>query len=294
MRDGPCRSSVLDGPGVRAYKRHMDRSPFPGMDPFIEASGHWSDFHDKLIGDTERTLAASLPARYVVRIAERSYIDYVDPVSEIRTGSFEPDVGVRSAFPGGAAEGGAPLGEGGETASATVMHGLIEVERRELFLEILEVDPEERLVTGIEILSPANKRYGSIGWHQYERKRQVFLQGHAHFLELDLLRGGRRLPMQEPWPENPYRLLVMRKEEAPRCLVYPGSFHVPLPEIPVPLMAPDPDSSLALQPLIDGIYSRSRYARSLKYDLPLRPAPNPGEAPRIEEHLAAWRGRDRG
>jgi hypothetical protein len=264
------------------------------MDPFIETSGRWSDFHDKLIGDTERTLAASLPARYAVRIGERFYIDYVDPLSEIRTGSFEPDVAVRSRFPAGATEGGRSGGSGGEAAPATVMHGLVEIERRELFLEILEVDPEERLVTGIEILSPTNKRYGSIGWHQYERKRQVFLQGHAHLLEIDLLRGGRRLPMQEPWPESPYQLLVMRKEEAPKCLVYPGSFHVPLPEIPVPLIAPDPDSSLALQPLIDDIYRRSRYGRSLKYDVPLRPAPSPAEASRIEEHLTAWRGRDRG
>jgi hypothetical protein len=263
------------------------------MDPFIEASGRWPDFHDKLIGDLERTLAESLPARYVVRIGERSYIDYVDPVSETRTGSFEPDVAVRSPSTIGTIESGSPGGGAGEAAAATVMHGLVEIERRELFLEILEVDPEERLVTGIEILSPANKRYGSIGWYQYERKRQVFLQGHAHLLELDLLRGGRRLPMQEAWPESPYQLLVMRKEDAPRCLVYPGSFHVPLPKLPVPLIAPDPDSSLALQPLIDDIYRRSRYERSLKYDLPLRPSPSSLEAQQVEERLAEWRGRSR-
>lgn len=36
-------------------------SPFPGMDPYIEACGLWGDFHDRLIGELERALAAALP-----------------------------------------------------------------------------------------------------------------------------------------------------------------------------------------------------------------------------------------
>src|SRR5437764_1198634 len=49
-------------------------SPFPGMDPYIEACGLWEDFHAKLIGEMERALAPLLPERYVVRVGERSYI----------------------------------------------------------------------------------------------------------------------------------------------------------------------------------------------------------------------------
>ena len=47
-------------------------SPFPGMDPFIEACGRWEDFHPKLIGEIERALAAALPERYFVSLGERS------------------------------------------------------------------------------------------------------------------------------------------------------------------------------------------------------------------------------
>ncbi len=36
-------------------------SPFPGMDPFIEACGLWEDFHPKLIAEIERALAAVVP-----------------------------------------------------------------------------------------------------------------------------------------------------------------------------------------------------------------------------------------
>lgn len=41
-------------------------SPFPGMDPYTEASGRWEDFHTKFIGEIERTLSPLLPARYAI------------------------------------------------------------------------------------------------------------------------------------------------------------------------------------------------------------------------------------
>ncbi len=91
------------------------------------------------------------------------------------------------------------------------------VEHQEIFLEIRELDPQRRLVTGIEVLSPTNKRAGSAGWLEYDRKRQVFLEGHANLVEIDLLRGGRRRSMEEPWPDVPYYVLAMRKSTAPAC-----------------------------------------------------------------------------
>jgi hypothetical protein len=51
-----------------------------------------------------------------------------------------------------------------------------------------------RLVTGIEVLSPANKRPGTVGWYQYERKRKVFLEGHANLVEIDLLSARNHRP----------------------------------------------------------------------------------------------------
>ena len=50
------------------------KSPFPGMDPYIEAAGLWGDFHDDLIAEIKRALAPLLPERYAVRTQERSYI----------------------------------------------------------------------------------------------------------------------------------------------------------------------------------------------------------------------------
>ena len=43
------------------------KSPFPGMDPFIEGCGLWEDFHGHLIEKIFETLAVTVPAKYVVR-----------------------------------------------------------------------------------------------------------------------------------------------------------------------------------------------------------------------------------
>ena len=44
-----------------------------------------------------------------------------------------------------------------------------------------------------------------------------------------------------------------------------------LPEIAVPLASPDQDLKLALQPMIEAVYERSRYSRRIDYDKPLTP-----------------------
>jgi hypothetical protein len=239
------------------------------MDPFLEAQGLWEDFHNKLMGDMERFLSQTLPPRYTVRLGERSYVAFVDAETTSQGEHlFKPDVGIKAAQ---------PINGGGVSPTSVLeqpavdMEGLVEEEFREVFLEIHEIDPHLRLVTGIEILSPANKRHGTAGWYQYERKRKVFLEGHANLVEVDLLRGGRRMGMAGDWPESPYYLMVLRKDQAPKCKVWPAHYREPLPAIPIPLAAPDPDFALALQPLLDAIYERSHYDRAIDYQKPMRP-----------------------
>ncbi|MGE5194147.1 MAG: DUF4058 family protein, partial [Deltaproteobacteria bacterium] len=50
------------------------KSPFPGMDPFIEAFGLWRDFHDRLISDLERELSSRVTEQYFIRLAARTYL----------------------------------------------------------------------------------------------------------------------------------------------------------------------------------------------------------------------------
>ena len=126
------------------------------------------------------------------------------------------------------------------------------------------------------MLSPSNKRRGTEGWREYERKRQAMLLGKANFIEIDLLRGGDKMPMLTPWPDSPYTLLVSRS--TPRCRAWKGYFQRRLPAIPVPLLSPDPDLRLDLQPLLDGIYSLGRYDERIDYTRPLTPPLPDGDA----------------
>jgi hypothetical protein len=83
--------------------------------------------------------------------------------------------------------------------------------------------------------------------------------------------------MRDPWPPSPFTLLVARAKQGFTCEVWPAYFHFPLPAIPVPLAAPDADVSLALQPLVDAIYGRLRYAETIDYGKPLIPPPTKAE-----------------
>ena len=69
------------------------KSPFPGMDPYIEACGLWGDFHHNLISEIQNALAKAVPERYLVRAGERSYIVLVEEEGKASR-PFVPDVSV--------------------------------------------------------------------------------------------------------------------------------------------------------------------------------------------------------
>jgi Protein of unknown function (DUF4058) len=264
-------------------------SPFPGMDPYIEISHLYEDFHSHLIDEMHRFLSDLLPDRYVIRAGERSYVALIDlDEEEEKKRPFLPDVAVvsrrRPARPGRKPKGSARAGARDEPGAVT-MRALVKAEYREPFLEIRQVDPEHKLITGIEVLSPSNKRPNTKGWRLYYRKRLAFLSGYANLVEVDLLRRGRRMPMASAWPDSPYYLLVCRKKQAPSCSVWPASFTEPLSPIPIPLAPPDADIALDIQPFVAAIYARSRYERDIDYRRPLDPPPSPAEAAWLEERL---------
>src|SRR5437016_8856300 len=69
------------------------KSPFPGMDAYIEISGLWGDFHNALIAQIYDRLCTSLPPGYVARTGERSYVVLVES-EEKKEHGFGPDVRV--------------------------------------------------------------------------------------------------------------------------------------------------------------------------------------------------------
>jgi hypothetical protein len=260
------------------------KSPFPGMDPYIEACGLWESFHTRLIAKIDETLAQTLPPGYSTDIGVRSYVVLTGQEGKDENLAI-PDIAVTrpaSAKKPRKPKGGAVVAEPDEGESLP-MEAFIAEEFEETFVEIYAHDEERYLVTCIEVLSPSNKRPRTEGWEEYQRKRQAMLLGRANFIEIDLLRGGQKFPMMTPWPDSPYTLLVSRASRAPKCRVWKAHFRRRLPVIPVPLYSPDPDLTLDLQPLIDNIYSLGRYHERIDYTRPLAPA--------LAEEDAAWVGK---
>lgn len=255
------------------------KSPFPGMDPYIEACGLWEAFHGHLIEAIYRDLARVLPRGYIADTAVRSYVVLVE--SEGKDESLaKPDVTITR--PAGKkarkSKGGVAVVEPAEDAESVPMQAFIAEEFEERFVEIYAQLEERVLVTCIEVLSPSNKRPGTEGWEQYAHKRQAMLLGRANFIEIDLLRGGGKMPMLTAWPNSPYTLLVSRMSRPTYSRVWKAYFDRPLPPIPVPLLSSDPDLTLDLQPLIDDIYSLGRYDEQIDYSRPLSPRLSPADA----------------
>jgi hypothetical protein len=127
------------------------------------------------------------------------------------------------------------------------------------------------VVTVIETLSPANKRQGSDGWREYLARREQVLASQMHLVELDLLRGGTRLPMGGKLPAAEYCATVSRADRRPQAHVYAWSLCQRMPTIPIPLSPKHDDVALDLQLVFDKVYERAAYDLSLDYTAELTP-----------------------
>ncbi len=197
-------------------------SPFPGMDPYLEGS-FWSPVHHSLAEEILRQLAPRLRPRYVALPEERFVVEIQDTRSDIYPdGAVAPS---EIAEPGAART---PL------KLATIIPSPVPL----VTVEILSADGR-RLVTAIEILSPANK--SGEGRREYLAKRQKILRSSSHLVEIDLLRRGTRVPMQQDLPRADYFVFVSRAEDRPMIDVWPVMLEQSLPVIPVPLLPGDAD-----------------------------------------------------
>jgi hypothetical protein len=237
-------------------------SPFPGVDPFIEDQHYWPDFHQSFMTYWRDSLLDVLPANYDARLEER--VHRVE-LSEENSGDPKyPDITVSQLRPSPrrrrAAAGGTLT-----LQPITVALPLIE-EARESYLRILH-RPDRTLVAVLELLSPSNKS-GS-GFSTYLAKRREVLSEDVHLVEVDLLLDGHRLPMRRPLPPGDFYVIVSRSERRPQADVFAWALRDPLPTIPIPLRAPDPDILVDLGGIFNVAYDRGRYARALRYDQPL-------------------------
>jgi len=235
-------------------------SPFPGMDPYLEQFSAWHDFHEQFCLDCRTLLVPQLGERYFAKLDEHVYVHEVEPEDRRLLG--RSDVSVAKDAPGQQHEGTAAT-----TISAPfVGHVTLQVDvERESSIEIRDRD-SLRLVTVIELLSPAKKRPGG-DREQYLAKRRQILNSEVHFIEIDLLRGWSRMPIDE-LPDCDYCVMVSRSEDRPAVGLWPLRLRDELPTIPVPLSQPDDDVQLDLGRAFRTAYESAGYARFIYQGAP--------------------------
>jgi len=254
-------------------------SPFPGMDPYLEQEDVWHDFHERCIPLVAEVLAAQVDPNYIVKIDEHVYIHEL-PAEQRRFLGWA-DLLLTPSAPPHQGQAGIAVGD----APAQVLLPAVDIERLS-FVEIR--DRRDRVVvTAIELLSPANKRSGP-DREQYVAKRAHFLGSSAHFIELDLLRGGQRMPL-ENLPACDYYALVSRTEQRWRAGLWPIRLRERLPVIRIPLRAPDPDVRLDLQHMLDRVYDAARYQGYIYDGAPSLPL-SPDDAAWAEQLISPLKG----
>jgi hypothetical protein len=230
-------------------------NPFPGMNPFIEATGAWSTFHHAFLNACHDLLNERLPGNYVARIEER-----VTVVAEEEQSSIVfPDV-VVSREEGPAPRATSPIA----TIEPYVLpQKVVWLDKpKEGFIQIVRL-PHEQVITCVEVLSPSNK--SGVGRSEYLTKRRDLLWQDINLVEIDLLVKGRRLAMLKPLPQGNYFAFITHMERRNECTVYAWSVRRELPTIPIPLAAGDGEVPLDLASAFSQTYARGRYDRVLRY-----------------------------
>jgi hypothetical protein len=265
----------------------MPASPFPGMDPYLEAPDIWPDFHDALAGEIRNALNGSLPPPYYARLEMRPEIGIVAGPSTRRV---VPDVAVvrtpapsahRSTAPSAAAVLDSPRTQ----ASPGMDVEVFSEPPRHAYVEVRDPARGHKLITLIEIVSPSNKAPGP-DRDAYLAKQEEVLASDASLIEIDLLRDGSRPLRMDRLSalighlgkaKTDYLVLVHRAwaKTGPGSIkfqAFPVSVREMLPCIPVPLRDGEPETPLDLQYAFSKAYAGGPYARgAVSYDQPPDP-----------------------
>jgi hypothetical protein len=256
------------------------------MDPFLEVNPRWEAFHAWFMRklaelslpkaqefgcwiDVERTVYQREPSGEIVLIGEPDQTVGVDVSSPAWN---EPAAG----------SGGVAVAEPRAIHEVVLDPATLERVKQD-YLVVRELGQFPRVLAVVEVLSPANKSGSYVP--RYREKRMRFLTSRAHFMEIDLLRGGDN-PSRHLFPElpdMPYFIFVARKTALGRNEEgYPLQLQDPLPVVGLPLGPPRPDLPLDLGAAFRAAYDLSIRPGSIRY------ADETPPPPPLSDADAAW------
>jgi hypothetical protein len=250
------------------------------MDPYLEA--HWRDVHAGLVIYARDALQGVLPGSLRARVEESVLLETPKGIGDhplfpdVRVVEYTSKRSLRTRPASGAAVAEPRLVDT-EPEQAT-----------ETFLEIIDRESGNRVVTVIEFLSPSNKSPGP-NREQYLRKQREISSSDANLVEIDLNRFGTHtlaFPLEhlEPDGRTAYMACVRRASRRYKAEVYSMPLWERLPTVKVPLRPDDADVPLNLQALVEQCYLNGGYEGTLNYALD----PDPPLSGADEEWAAEW------
>ena len=228
----------------------MNKSPFPGMDPYLESL--WPEVHARLIVYAANQLNSQLPDDLQANIEENLTVYSDDQQTAIRP---EVHVSHDAAYPA----------SNGNQNTAVIAEPLVLRRAPHPTRHVEIVDKDGRVITAIEFISPWNK-VGSRSREQYTRKQLHYIEAGVNLVEIDLVRQGSYVlaaPLEDLLRAQitPYLNCVYRDAEPNQYEVYRAPLQQALPNIPVPLRYRERDAVLQLQVILDQCYQDGRYHR---------------------------------
>jgi hypothetical protein len=231
------------------------------MDPYLEA--HWRDVHARLIIYASDALQGQLPGGLRARVEERVLLETPQGFRDhplfpdVRVVEFAQTRGLET-HPGATVAVEEPIVVRAEGDPAT-----------ESFIEIIDRESGNPVVTVLEFLSPSNKSPGP-NREQYLRKQRDLVASDTNLVEIDLNRFGTHtlaIPFAHLLPQDrtPYMVCVRRVTRWGEAEIYPMPLWKRLPIFRIPLRPADADVLLDLQPLVDQCSRNGGYEGTLNY-----------------------------
>lgn len=142
---------------------------------------------------------------------------------------------------------------------------------------------DNRLVTLLEIVSPANKTT-TAGRDAYLEKRKEAVHQRAAVVEIDLVLQGKPTLTysRDGLPEFDHAVSVTRATAPDRYEIYTATIQKRLPKFKLPLAADDRDTLLDLQTAFNRAYDLGGFAAQIDYK-----SPTPPDVP-LSETDTAW------
>lgn len=251
------------------------KSPFPGMDPYLEAPRLWWGMQHQLLSGIVDYLQPQLLPDYVTLLEERVLLGPLDerfldgPIVEegrLRVGAWENASASSYSQP-----------ECIHVPGLLYRHRSIEIRRRH----------DGELVSIIEIICPWDKI--GRGRQEYRAMQEGYLRREINLVEIDLLREGEHtiaLPANRLGPSD-YRISVLPGGSC-RFRVYRFAIRDRLPIIAVPLRDEDPDVALDLQRVLQLVYAEGPYS-NLDYSVGPDPPLSPENTEWARDRIEVWR-----